>query len=242
MTPSLDDGDVHIWTGHVDSRLAELSQLRSLLSNDEGDRADRFRFERHHQAFVIARAMLREVLASYVHLEAQDVSFVYGDHGKPALASSVLQFNASHSGDRIVVAVTRAAHVGVDVEHHRPLEYLELAERFFSEWEIDVLRAAGPDDLVQMFFRCWTRKEAYVKARGHGLSLPLRDFAVSLGADVSQVLVWSSEGAAEVERWELRELSLDVDYTAAVVVERPVTELRRFEWRSGLGVSPLASV
>ena len=217
----------------MDSRLAELSQLRSLLSHDECDRADRFRFERHRQAFVIARAMLREVLASYIDQEAGECVVRVREHGKPAVASAELQFNASHSDDLVLVAVTRAAHVGVDIEHHRPLEYLELAERFFSEHEVAILRAAGPDDLAQMFFRCWTRKEAYVKARGQGLSLPLRDFAVSLDADVSPALVWSSEGAAEVERWELRDLSLGSDYTAAIVVERPVTEVRRFKWRSG---------
>jgi 4'-phosphopantetheinyl transferase len=205
MTPSLHDGDVHTWTGHVESRLAEVPQLRSLLSNDERDRADGFRFERHRRAFVIARAALREVLASYVHLNPQDVSFVYGEHGKPALASSELQFNASHSGDRIVVAVTRAA---AGRRRHRTAPAARVPRAVgtvFSEREIDVVRAAGADDLAPTFFRCWTRKEAYVKARGQGLSL-------------------------------------HGDYTTALVVERPVTELRRFEWRSGSGGSSLASV
>ena len=229
MALSLDEGDVHVWTSHVESRSAELSHLRSLLSSDECDRADRFTFERHQQAFVVARGTLREVLASYVDVQPQNVSFVYGAHGKPALASAALQFNASHSGDRIVIAVTRVSQVGVDIEQHRPVEYLELAERFFSPREIDVLRAAGAENLAPMFDRCWTRKEAYVKARGRGLSLPLRDFAVSLGADAGAGLVWSREGDAELQRWELRPLDMDAEHTAALVVERPVRELRRFE-------------
>ena len=232
MTPSLYEGDVHVWTSHVESRRSELPRLRSLLSSDECDRADRFAFEQHRRAFVVARATLRDVLARYVDLEPQDVSFVYGEHGKPALASAHVRFNASHSSDRIVIAVTRAADVGVDIEHHRPVEYLELAERFFSPREIDVLRTAGAENLAPMFYRCWTRKEAYVKARGQGLSLPLRDFAVSLTADISPALVWSRAGDSELQRWELHPLQLDADYTAAVVVERPVKKLRRFEWRS----------
>ena len=233
MTPSLPHGDVHVWTSHVESRLDELRRLRSVLSSDECQRADRFKFERHQRAFIVARATLREVLASYLHLAPQDVAFVYGEHGKPALASADVQFNTSHSGDRIVIAVTRAAQVGVDIEHHRPVGYLELAERFFSQREVDVLRALDAENLATMFYRCWTRKEAYVKARGQGLSLPLRDFAVSLTTGVSPALVWNREGDSELERWELHPLALDPDYTVAVVVERRVKELRGFECRPG---------
>ena len=228
--PPLGDHDVHIWTARLKATPSQFESLERTLSRDEHERAGRFHFERHRTAFVAARAALRGILGGYLGIAPRDLQFEYGPHGKPGLATGGLQFNASHSGDVAVVGVTRRQRIGVDVEQRRELEYLALADHFFALPEITELQSLAAGTLADGFFNCWTRTEAYVKALGEGLSFPLDQFAVSLRPDAIPALLWSSRGSAESARWQLLTIAGEPDYTGAVVVERPVSQVVDLRW------------
>ena len=229
-SPPLGEHDVHVWTTRLNATPSQIESLGSTLSQDEHERAGRFRFERHRAAFVAARAALRGILGGYLGIAPRLVLFEYGPYGKPGLATGSLQFNAAHSGDLVVVGVTRRHRIGVDVEHRRELEYLALAEHFFAPPEITDLHSLPDGERPDGFFNCWTRKEAYVKALGEGLSFPLDQFAVTLRPGMAPALLWSSHGSAESSRWEILNVSSEPDYIGAVVVERPVGQVVALRW------------
>ncbi len=168
---SLAGDEVHIWRASLAAVEPVLTASWQILAQDEKARAERFYFERDKHRFVVARAGLRTLLAQYADLPACAIPLEYGPSGKPCLPSSFgLEFNLSHSQDAAIFAVARHA-IGVDLEAIRPVQYaLSVAEGFFTPAEIAALRLEPPDQLSEAFLRCWTRKEAYVKASGHGLS------------------------------------------------------------------------
>ena len=191
----------------------------SWLSAEEMARAERFHFERHRRAFVLGRAVLRALLASCLGIDAAEVRFMYGPQGKPALeeGSCALRFNASNSGNLAAYAFTTGCEIGVDVEQHRAVRDLEhIAHRFFSPEEAAELLDLPATDRDTAFFNCWTRKEAYIKAKGGGLSIPLDSFRVTLrpGAEARMVTL---EGSAEAARgWTIHHFIPAPDYTGAV--------------------------
>jgi 4'-phosphopantetheinyl transferase len=163
---------------------ARLTRLRLLLDAGERARAERFVFERHRRRFTAARGLLRETLAAELGGDPAALRFEYGPRGKPRLAAGSddgLRFNVSHSGELLLIALARGAELGVDVEAVRPdIDHAAIARRFFSACEQAALLAL-PDPLrARGFFAIWTRKEAYVKLLGGGLSIPLDGFDVSL--------------------------------------------------------------
>jgi len=165
--------------------------LKSLVP-DERQRAERFRFERDRRRFIVAHGVLRDILGRYLKCSPAQVSFSYNQYGKPALAQESeaigLRFNMSHSHEVALYALTRAREVGVDVELLREdFASLEIAERFFSRSEVALLNSLAPELRTDGFFNCWTRKEAYIKALGEGLSHPLDRFAVSLAPGSQRV-------------------------------------------------------
>ena len=182
-SPSLLADEVHVWRLTLD-RPPE--RFLELLEPDEVERANRFYFERDRKHFVVARGFLRLLLGWYLHAGPKQLQFAYGAWGKPSLANefceSQLRFNMSHSHGVALYAVTQGREIGVDVEHVRAYfagDYI--ARRFFSPHEVGDLRGLPEDDRVSAFFRCWTRKEAYIKATGRGMSQPLDGFDVTLG-------------------------------------------------------------
>ena len=192
---------------------------RSWLSSDEIARAERFRFERHRRAFVLGRAALRALLGSYMGIVPSDVRFVYGLHGKPALAdaTSALRFNASNSGDLAACAFTRGCEIGVDIEQYRGVRDLEhIAHRFFSPEEAREVLELAEAEKAPGFFNCWTRKEAYIKAMGGGLSIPLDSFRVTLrpGAPARMVTLGGSADAAR--GWTLHDFTPAAGYAGAI--------------------------
>ena len=207
---------------------------RSLLSSDEQVRAGRFYFERDRSRFVITRGSLRSILARYVNVPARELVFSYSDHGKPSLAfpeSSDVTFNVSHSGDLSLVVVSRRRLVGVDVERIRPETATEdIAGRFFSTEEVRELMRLPEDLRSAGFFNCWTRKEAYIKALGEGLSHPLDSFAISLSPEVPVVLLWSGDDPEEKNRWRLEALHPGAGYIAALAVEGHDWVLSTWQW------------
>ena len=227
LTP-LRANDVHLWTVPLDVAPEQLPALHGLLDEEEQLRASRFRFDRDRHGFIAGRAALRQILALYLDDSAEAIRFIYGPHGKPGVAESSIQFNMSHSGAFGVIGIARR-RIGVDIERLRELDYRALSERFFAPHEIAALHELVDSELQRGFFRCWTRKEAYVKARGDALFRSLRDFAVSVGLEPAP-LVWSRLGTEEVGRWVVLASPEQMGYEVAVVVEKPVEHIITRQW------------
>jgi 4'-phosphopantetheinyl transferase len=221
--------EAHTWIGSVASASSCISQFQKLLSDDETARASKFRFEKDRHEFVVSRGMLRTLLASYLGGSATQLRFTYSEHGKPRLDDAEkadhLTFNLSHSDGVILCAFARNREVGVDVEKMRDnFAVEEIAERFFSAGERNTLRTLAAEHRRQAFFYCWTRKEAYIKAKGEGLSLPLHQFDVSLSPAEPAALVSTRPDAAEASRWSLYDVEAPSGYAAALAVEiGPIT-------------------
>ena len=215
----------------------EAVRLRQTLSADESGRAARFHFDRDRDRFTAARALLRAVLALYLRTEPERLRFAYGPRGKPSLAADAagggdaLRFNLAHSHELALVAVARGREVGVDLEHVRAdFATAEVAERFFSPREAAALRAlpeGGPR--VEAFYRCWTRKEAFIKATGEGLSFPLSAFTVSLAPGEPAALLACDTDGGQTRRWTLVDLEPGAGYLAAAAVEGRGWRARTFE-------------
>ena len=181
----LGDADVHVWLLPLAHPPATLQELRASLNGEELARASRFHRETDRQRYVGARALLRQLLGRYTDKPATGIAFQLGAFGKPQLAgqagASPVEFNLSHSGDWALVAVSRRAALGVDIEEVRDVpDMLDVARNTFSTNEVASLEALPADQLAEGFFACWTSKEAYVKATALGLSLDIKTFDVPI--------------------------------------------------------------
>jgi 4'-phosphopantetheinyl transferase len=230
-TPWLAEHATHVWWLNLDDTFLDEREWTRLLSADELQRSRRFRFPRDCRRFAIGRAMLRMLLASYLEDEPAKLSFHYSDHGKPSLAgaheSSRLRFNLSHSGNVAIFAFVLDRNVGVDIECVRTdIEVDVVAQRFFSPYERLALAALPASEKYLGFFNCWTRKEAFVKAVGQGLSLPLENFDVSLTPREPARLLATRPDAREAERWTMIAPGIQSGHVAAVVIEGPDIDLK----------------
>lgn len=223
--------DVHVWGVSLDATASALDRFRWVLGPEERARAGRFVFDADRNHFITAHGVLRTILGRYLRRGAAELRFMSGSHGKPVLQEGDdIRFNLSHSGDYALIAVSRGREVGVDIEcARRDNSNAEVARRFFSAREVAALEMLPESERARAFFDCWARKEAYVKARGEGLSVPLDRFSVSVAPREPAAFVEFEGGPAESERWSLRELSVGPDYAAAVVVEGLGWTLQ--EWR-----------
>jgi 4'-phosphopantetheinyl transferase len=229
LSPALESGTVHVWRISLAQPDDRLDRFRRTLEPDEINRASRFHFEKHRQHFIVARGFLRSVVARYLEMQPEALRFSYGAYGKPTLASEhVLRFNLSHSHEVALLAVALDAELGVDVEHIRAdFASEEIARRFFSRTEVEVFNALPKEEQVAAFFRCWTRKEAYIKAIGKGLSQALDAFDVTLAPDVQPALL-RAEGD-DASRWLLTDINAGDSYAAALAIEAPITTIRWFQ-------------
>jgi len=188
------------------------------------DRARRFHFQRDSERFIVTRGLLRCILGRYLGIEPGRLRFVYNSYGKPALATAsdegALCFNLSHSGGLALYAVARGRQVGIDLERIRAVPEIEqIAQRFFSSREYAAFRSLAAGLRQEAFYSCWTRKEAYIKARGQGLSLPLDQFDVSLVPGEPARLLDVRGDSQDGHHWLLRELEPGPGYVAALAVE-----------------------
>jgi 4'-phosphopantetheinyl transferase len=211
--------EIHVWHAALDRAETILGKLESTLSLEEKARADRFHFVNDRNRFVVARGLLRELLGNYLQQAPASLQFSYGKYGKPSLAggnaSSGFCFNVSHSAGLVVYAIARERNLGIDVEHVRP-EFAgeDIAKRYFSARELTDLRTLPTEARVEGFFHCWTRKEAYLKATGMGLQIPLDSFAVSLLPGKPAEFLGGVE-----PRWHLDTYHPAEGYVAAVVYD-----------------------
>lgn len=208
---------VHVWAAALDAT-EWFEPSRAVLSSEERDRAERFRFDHLQRRFVISHGFLRSVLAGYLQVQPSAILFQTGEHGKPFISGTELQFNLSHSGDLAVCAVTLGRRVGVDVECTRPVQELEaIVARFFAPGEAQRIRSAANHE--RAFFECWTRKEAYIKGVGGGFSIPLTSFDTS----------------APVPGWSLADLPDLRECVGAVAVQGAIRPLLVRQWPSSAG-------
>ena len=214
-------GEVHVWAALLDISDAAVARVETTLSQNERERANRFRSARDRQRFVASRGQLRRILGGYLHLEPREVRFSYTEYGKPELAGMAsedrLRFSVSNSAGLALIAVSAMISIGVDVEAaHRFSEMEELALRFFSPRERQQLDATAPSDYSSAFYRCWTRKEAYVKAIGTGLSTRLDTFDVTVDSNVPPAILRVASDPCAHQRWSLTHLEPTSLYIGAL--------------------------
>ncbi|HEY0549670.1 MAG TPA: 4'-phosphopantetheinyl transferase superfamily protein [Verrucomicrobiae bacterium] len=229
--PPLGHDEVHVWLAHLSAANANLASLRAALSTDEISRAEKFHFHEHRERWQTARGILRLLLARYLKEPATEIAFDHGAQGKPKLkypANSNLHFNTSHSGDFAVFAFTRAGEVGVDIEcvRNEMPRRDDIVRRYFAPGEQRQLFALPEPQRTHAFFKLWTRKEAFVKARGTGLFSGLENFEVSLDAPR---VVGSDAHASEVDWW-MAELPPVPGYEGAVVASAKSCTPRFLKW------------
>jgi len=223
-TLALGADEVHVWRASLNHTQHRLQHLRGTLAPEEGERAARFHFARDRQHYIAARGLLREILSRYLKLSPNSLRLKYTSYGKPYLTDECgggwLRFNVSHAGGLALYAVSREREVGVDIEQIRTdIEHRQIASQFFSEQEVASLLALPADAQQEAFFLCWTRKEAYIKGIGEGLSLPLHSFDVSLTPGEPAALLAVRGDAQEAARWTLQALEPGAGYRAALVAE-----------------------
>ncbi len=241
----LRDRIVDLWYTDLQAPAEVVEALRPLLSPDELERAGRFRFEKHQRRYVVRRGRLRILLGRYLGQPPAAIEIVYGERGKPALASELtrppaerLELNLSDSEDLTVYAVARGLEIGVDVEMVRPMiDALSISESFFSDDERQVLAAVPEDQISETFFNCWTRKEAYLKAIGEGLAEPLDSFSVTLRPGDPARFLSFKKVPHELGSWSLFHLRPTPDSIAALALrDRGWSfEERGFMEHQGLG-------
>ena len=218
---SLAGDEVHVWRVDVRSAYAQRDDLWRVLAKDERQKATTLLFEGDRRRFVVSRGVLRVLLGRYLCVQPGSLVFGYNPHGKPFLVGTAgVRFSVSHSHDLVLLAFVRDRDIGVDVEFIREdLGIDEIAARHFSTREVAALRSLPNSLRKEAFFTCWTRKEAFAKAKGRGLTLPFNLFEVTLVPGEPAMLLDTNEDPLEPTKWTLRELISDPGYVAALAIE-----------------------
>jgi 4'-phosphopantetheinyl transferase len=232
----LQEQEVHVWRASLAVHAFTQQELQSVLAKEEVERAAHFHFELDRNHWIVARGILRILLSRYVNTAPGQLKFSSNDFGKPFLAfpapSHQLQFNVSHSQGFALYAFTYQRQVGIDVEYKRAgLDYEALAKVSFSPDEQARLHALPYELKQEAFFNCWTRKEAYIKARGQGFSMPTDQFDVSFLPGEPAALLQNREDPREITRWSLHELSPGTGYAGALAVEGVGWSLHCWQWQ-----------
>jgi 4'-phosphopantetheinyl transferase len=220
------EGDVHVWRVRLDEASARVRQYMEILSAEERAKAERFRFARHCRRYIVSHAILRIILGRfYLNVDPHKLEFGQGEHGKPHVANHFperkLYFNLATSHELALYALTRSDEIGVDVEFQRELrDAEEIAARYFAVGEIAALRSLPGETKPEGFYNCWTRKEAFIKAVGKGLSFPLDQFEVSLAPGESARIISIEGDADQAKHWTLKSLNPGQGYFAALAVRK----------------------
>jgi 4'-phosphopantetheinyl transferase len=235
--PRLTEGEVHIWSLRPEPSI-ELSPYVKILSSNEQDRARRFRFPHLTRNFIVDHGRLRLLLGAYAQSRPEDLVFTENDFGKPVLTNPgltnhSLDFNLSHTRGLTLFAVCLDSEVGIDVEAVRSMEdWQGIAQSHFSPKENAALHNTVESDRLNGFFRCWTRKEAFLKANGLGLSKPLDSFAVSVATEEFPELLSCEWDSREILRWRLVSLALGPGFIGALAIQRREWKISSFNWRA----------
>lgn len=225
----LGDNVVHVWCADLLTAKKKFKKLSQYLAGNELLRAEKFYFEKDKINYIFSRGVLRNIISSYSGEHPKDIHFSYNQYGKPFLQGSNLSFNVSHSGNKILYAFTIAFSIGVDIESFKNnIDFLSIAKRFFSNNEYEKLCSIDPKWQQLAFYRCWTRKEAYIKAIGRGLHCPLTSFEVSLLPSEEPMLLRSEANQTNREIYKLVEILLDENYIASIATSNNFTHIKYF--------------
>jgi len=219
---------VDVWTVRLAASDSVVAHLEATLAPDELIRAGRFRFPHLRRSFILSQGSLRVLIAEYLGITPREVQLSYGPRGKPAyIDPAAIQFNLSHSGGLALFAFTADCELGADIEHIRPLQDLsDVASRFFCAEETAELDSLPASQREQAFFLCWTRKEAYIKAIGEGLAVPLDSFRVSVRPGEPAQMIHLGGDVDAGRAWTLHNLSPDVGYAAAIAYRDAARPIR----------------
>lgn len=211
--------EVHVWKIPLDLPQEIVLRLKNVLSKDETERANRFHFSKDHNRYIVTRGTLRILLAKYLKKNAEEIDFIYNEYGKPFLKDFEFQFNVSHSNALGLIAFDSLFPLGVDIEWKRPdFASAKIGKRFFSTAEVEELLKLAEEEIHDGFFNCWTRKEAYIKALGKGLNIPLSKFQVSLAPEKTAQLLNTEHDPWQKNLWKLFAIKVPAEYAAALMV------------------------
>lgn len=224
--------ELHIWMASLKEAEDYSQRLLASLSEQEREKGGRLVKPEHCQRYLLAHGVLRDILSRYVDETPGAIRFGKHDHGKPYLLNSDLEFNLSHSGEQLVVAVSTKGPVGVDVElTQKNHEFDDIVYRFFAEQEQREYQLYKTEESRrQAFYRAWTRKEAYLKATGLGLSYPLNQFAVSLAPDEKHCLLHDKNDTNVRTKWTVLSFDVDAHYLASLAIEAPIENFQTYTW------------
>lgn len=217
--------DLHVWRASLNSSSAELLYFQSLLSKDENERAERFYFDRDRDRYIVGRGILRTLLSGYLGIDARRIRIVYGSDGKPMLEDAFnkqhLQFNLSNSNDWAIYIFGWHHPVGIDLEQIRAFDSADdFARRFFAEPETALLNTLTDDQKWDAFFKFWTAKESFLKAKGSGLTFPLNQVEIALGSGKGARIASINGDHRQAADWRLKTFTPIAGYQAAIAVEK----------------------
>ena len=211
---------VHVYYTDLTKAYNCLQRFYKMLSDDEKDRAGKYHFEKDRNNYLVSRGLLRLILSKYLSIKAQEIIFEYNKYGKPYLKNNNLSFNIAHSSSTFIMTVTKEYDIGIDIEFMRDdLEIINMANNFFSEYEIKELLSLDQTNRLEGFYNCWTRKEAFIKAVGKGLSIPLDSFDVELDPEKLVKILDIRFNSYPIEEWQIIDLSLIPNFKCAVAVK-----------------------
>ena len=206
--------------------------MRTLLSEEEKARADRFLRKVHGHRFTIGRGILRKLLGGYTGVDPAHIQFTYNEFGKPHLdPTHPIAFNVSHTGTHAVIAISLHASVGIDIERYREaLELEKVARRYFAPSEVECLQTLPESQQEKAFYRCWSSKEAFMKVVGHGLAIGLNNFHVEVDPAKPPALLKSPQTLASVDTWDCVELPMGEGLAGVLLVEGAIRTVEFYRY------------
>ncbi len=223
--------EVHLFKVKLEAAPDFLESQKKILSEEENRRMERFHFEKDRRRFALSRIHLRTLLGKYLHHNPQDILFTNNEQGKPSLLSPApsIYFNLSHSHEWCLMAFTRTAELGVDLEYEKKNpKGLDVASKYFSEKESALLRSAPEEKQGEYFLTLWTLKEAFIKAKGQGLKIPLDSFEIVWQATHPRPILRLFQNPSEAATWGLFSFIPETGYRAAVAIQNPQAKLKIF--------------
>lgn len=226
------NNNVHIWQLNISQTKSHYDYFYNLLSKDEKLKVERFKFKKDRITSTLARGVLRLLLSKYLNCPTDAIIFKYGEYGKPELVNhKTVKFNVSHSGEMIVMAFCNHYDIGIDVEYiNRDFDVFDIVDNYFSKQEIKALHKIPNNQQTEAFFRGWTRKEAFVKAKSQGLSFPLDSFSISIDADENADLYETVWDKNEKNLWNIVPFETHKDYKAAFAVKGKIDAVKYFKF------------
>jgi len=224
-------GQIHLWSINAVENIDLLDSFLNHLSDDEVSRANKFRFEKDRSVYITAKYLLRTLLGQLLLVDPKKIVFEYSEFDKPFYSNTQkLEFNVSHSGNQIIIGLAKGLTIGVDIEKVKSdFDVIDLAENFFSKEEIKALSQTEESEKFQAFYRCWTRKESFIKAVGEGLSYPLDSFAVTMNDHENAKFIKIDNTQEAKRNWHLHSFIPAVGYIAAITTDGIPNKIEYFD-------------